>query len=233
MKIAKRPWERRLTIGVVISLAVIVLVSAGISLWAELCANIHRDELQFWSLGISAGALVLVCAIFLWRTYSHPLLLSLLSLVIAVALFIAAVCFIVTEFCCSVELPNYESQYAEWASTDPTPDTDITYSDRLKMGSSPDRYICAQTDSSRLADVVYFICGGACLVCSILLFVYSCIWLPRFFTPFQEKQNQKADIRKREKAFAQIEKFHEYKEKGIMTEEEYQENRQRVLESLN
>lgn len=40
------------------------------------------------------------------------------------------------------------------------------------------------------------------------------------------------DIEAREKAYAKIEKFHEYYEKGIITEEEYNQSRQRVLEAL-
>lgn len=40
------------------------------------------------------------------------------------------------------------------------------------------------------------------------------------------------DIEAREKAYAKIAKFHEYYEKGIITEEEYNESRQRVLDAL-
>jgi len=243
MKTEKKPWERGLTITVIILLAVSVLISAGICFWVELYADVRAGNSNYvWGLCISAGTLLLVCVFFLRRSYSHPFALSLCALIITFAMFISSVCFFQIDFYCLVENPNYETEYAEWVSGEGDQTAaDSSSSDsalerarrRRYYAQPPEKYIRAQTNTSRFADSVCIVCGIFSGICALLFFIYFFFWLPRFFVPLQHKRNQTKAIKKREKAFAQIEKFHEYRERGIMTEEEYQESRQRILDSID
>ena len=231
MKSVKRSWERVLVLLVVITLSLCTLISIGVLLWVLL--HPACSELAALGPGIAAASLLIICIVFLRRAYSYPLPLALLSLVLAGALFGSGVFYIVATPFESIEPnPNYAEERAAWESTDPTPDTEITLSDILRMESSPEKTFSVRTKESVLADYAYFGSGIVCFAGSAAFFLYSFVWLSRFFSPVFQKTRLRRVISTSEAAYAQIERFYELKEKGIMTEEEYQENRQRILDTL-
>lgn len=231
MKNAKRTWERVLILLVVIALSLCILISIGVLLWVLL--HPADSDLAALGPGITAAILLIICIVFLRRAYSYPLPLALLSLVLAGALFGSGVAYIVAADFESIEPNlNYAEERAAWESTDPTPDTEITLSDILIMESSPDKTFSVSTKESVLADYAYFGSGIACFACAAAFFLYFFVWLARLFSPAFQKAKLRRVISTSEAAYAQIERFYELKEKGIMTEEEYQENRQRILDTL-
>ena len=48
----------------------------------------------------------------------------------------------------------------------------------------------------------------------------------------RRKRQKKQAVIIRETAYAQIDKFHDYLQRGVITQEEYEDNRRRILESL-
>ncbi|MBQ6706377.1 MAG: SHOCT domain-containing protein [Clostridia bacterium] len=79
---------------------------------------------------------------------------------------------------------------------------------------------------------LFWICCGACIAAAVFYFVYFIHAIVRLFDPLREKRRKQTSIRARENAYKKISGFHAYYQKGIITEEEYNESRQRVLDAL-
>lgn len=235
MKIAKKSWERN-ACPLALALLILCFVSIALmlispSLWFY---GAYTDCGAYTEISaIILGASALLCGLFfLWRTYSRPCTLAVVSFLLAVALVFGGALCIITSYSEEIEQVEmnlaYSSQLKEWEDTDPTPDTEITIVDLRKMGSEPSAYIRFRGSRALFAELIIGIIGVMSFIVSAFFLFYCVVWILRYISATADKRV----IRARKKAYKEIDKFHAYKEKGVMSDEEFEDVRQRILDTL-
>ena len=175
------------------------------------------------------GIVLLHCVLYLRKTFSFPLLYAFLSLLLVLAILVGTVFLFTSSFDYPAKNENYDEELAAWEERKEEASGKDLF---LLLLHKPDETIRVEPSNAATLYVLCYTSGGLCCAAVCFYFVYFFVCLSRFIKPLALRRKNKKEFSRREAAYAQIEKFHEYKEKGIMTEEEYQENRQRILDTL-
>lgn len=236
MNIEKHCLERRLS--------VIVAVTLLLADFAIFCILVivqsYPIEQRDWFLTLCVGASVLLLHLLLFprEKATLPLLCSILSFLLC----LGTILFIVGCSCSSlkyeIENPHYEAELAEWeknkTTVDPTPDTPYTMADAAynHLNGRPHETLTVEPDSIDLLTTLLVVSICLAVIVSFIYLIYSYICIRRYLSAVTQRRREQKIIHSHENAYAEIAKFHSYKEAGAMSDKEFEDIRQQILSNL-
>lgn len=245
----QRPLFDRTISIILLCLLVSAFICATVYLALIWNYPIEREYIQI-VLGILAGIIIIHCIFNLRKKVLSPFIALLLSVILCVTSAVGYYTnmeYVYPLYC--IDNPNYEQELIEWEKKwevkeqerEETAESEYDIDDAIifatkRIADKPSAEIETFPESKGILDSFNIYINVITIIGTVVYLLYAVYNLIRIVSipikSIQNSQRRKRSATIHEKAYAQIDKFHDYLQRGVINQEEYEDNRRRILESL-